>query len=302
MSDGVQCGCRGSDPPNAPRKLGLSIIMPAHNEERTISVAVDDVLRLVTDFPLELIVVDDGSRDATAEALAAIRDPRVIQVRHATNRGKGAAVLTGARRATLSHMVVFDADCEYSAADLPRMFNFVAHGQADVVYGTRIIGMNTVYQSYRYALGNRAMTTLANVLFDACLSDLHTCLKMLPVELFYRLDLGSVGFGLDTEMTAELLRRGYRPVEVPVSYLSRSHSQGKKIGWRDGVECVITLGRIRLKGRHGLSTEDQRVRGSRLHQTIDLRERAGSAKGSSTAEAQGREAFEVFEYGIVANG
>ena len=129
------------------------------------------------------------------------------------------------------------------------MFNVVSADHAEVVFGSRIFGMNTVYQSFRYALGNRFTTFVANVLFDACLTDLHTCLKMMPLELFHELELGQTGFGLDSEITAELLRRGYRPFEVPVSYMSRSHAQGKKITWKDGIECLAVLIKVRLRGK-----------------------------------------------------
>lgn len=114
------------------------------------------------------------------------------------------------------------------------------------MYGVRLFGFNTVYQSYRYALGNRLLTTLANILFDANLSDLHTCLKLVPLDLFRKLTLRESGFGLDTELTASLLRLGIRPFEVPVSYYSRSHAQGKKINWRDAFACLGILFRVRM--------------------------------------------------------
>lgn len=230
------------------RPLSLSVIMPAHNEEKTIGPAVTEILGLDTDFPLELIVVDDGSTDRTALELSRYSDQRLLVHRHPVNLGKGAAVLTGSAVATGTHMVVFDADREYHASDLPRMIEPIRLRNADVVFGTRIFGMNTVYHSYRYAVGNRMTTLATNILYDACLTDLHTCLKMLPVALFRQLNLTESGFGLDSELAAELLRRGYRPFEVPVTYVGRSHAQGKKITWRDGFGCLMVLGRVRLRG------------------------------------------------------
>lgn len=229
--------------------LALSVIMPAHNEQDTIHEAVAEVLSLDLGHRLELIVVDDGSTDETPFLLREFEDDRLIVHRHPTNLGKGAAVLSGAGLATGSHLVIFDADREYVAADLERLFAPIVEGRAEVVYGTRVFGMNTVYQSYRYALGNRITTLAANVMFDACLTDLHTCLKMLPLDLFRQLELTHTGFGLDSEITAELLRRGYRPFEVPIHYLSRSHAEGKKLTWKDGVDCLRTLGRVRMRGR-----------------------------------------------------
>jgi hypothetical protein len=115
-----------------------------------------------------------------------------------------------------------------------------------VVYGTRLFGANTRYQSYRHAVGNRALTLAANLMFDAYLSDLHTCLKLMPLDLFRRFELREHGFGLDTEITALILQRGIRPFEVPVSYHSRSHDEGKKITYGHGVECLQVLARVRF--------------------------------------------------------
>jgi hypothetical protein len=132
---------------------------------------------------------------------------------------------------------------------LVHMFRPIVDGTAEVVFGVRMFGMNTVYHSFRYAVGNRVTTLVANVLFDACLTDLHSCLKMVPSAVFRSLRLTRANFGLDSEITAELLRRGYRPYEVPVSYVGRSHAQGKKITWRDGVDCLRVLASVRLRPR-----------------------------------------------------
>ena len=127
------------------------------------------------------------------------------------------------------------------------MLRPVIEGRCEVVYGVRLFGMNTVYQSYKLAIGNRALTLAANVLFDANLSDLHTCLKLMPLELFRSFELTESGFGLDTEITARLLRAGHRPFEVPVTYHSRSVADGKKITYVDGFECLNVLRRVRFR-------------------------------------------------------
>lgn len=225
----------------------LSILMPVYNEEATVVQAISEVLKINYPCIMELIVVDDGSTDGTYDLLSKVDDDRVMVYRHVTNRGKGAALLSAAALATGSYILPFDADLEYSAADIPRILAPVLSGRCAVVYGTRLFGCNTVYQSYRYARGNRLLTRLANILFDACVNDLHTCLKLIPMAMLDELVLRERGFGLDTEMTALLLKRGVRPFEVPVSYYSRSHAQGKKIGWRDGVACVRILLQVRLR-------------------------------------------------------
>jgi dolichol-phosphate hexosyltransferase len=224
----------------------VSILMCAYNEERTIVRAVREILN--TDYPcnVELIVVDDGSTDATSILLGQMNDPRLVLHRHEGNRGKGAALLSAVSLATGTFLLPFDADLEYSPEDIPKLLMPVLNGRCDVVYGVRLFGCNTVYQSYRYAVGNRVLTRLANILYDAYLSDLHTCLKLVPCDLFKSLNLKRTGFGLDTELTAMLLRQGVRPFEVPVSYYSRSHAEGKKITWRDAFVCLWILLRTRL--------------------------------------------------------
>ncbi len=239
--------------------------MAAYNEERTITKAVHGILRASFPCEVELIVVDDGSADATPDLLKAIEDPRIVVHRHAKNSGKGASILTAASLATGTHIVPFDADMEYAPEDLADMLTPVIKGRADVVYGVRLFGCNTVYQSYRYAIGNKVLTAFANILFNSYLNDLHTCLKLIPLSKFRGLNLTETGFGLDTQVTAMLLRDGVRPFEVPVSYYSRSHEQGKKINWRDAVWCVWVLVRTRLssgkRGRPAVSVNVPELRG-----------------------------------------
>ena len=231
---------------NSSPSMMLSIVMPAYNEIRTIGHAIRQVLSVPFPCPFELIVVDDGSRDGTAELLSTITDPRVVVECHARNRGKGAALLTGFSLATGTHVVPFDADLEYTPQDLVSLLEPALAGRSDVVYGSRLFGANTVFQSYRYAMGNRLTLLLANVLFDAYVRDLHTCLKLMPNRLLRDLDLQEQGFGLDTEITAHVLKLGYRPFEVPISYHSRTHAQGKKLDWRDGIACIAILLRVRF--------------------------------------------------------
>jgi len=226
----------------------LSVVMAAHNEERTVEQAVAEVLAVRGPFELELIVVDDGSSDHTLELLRHLDDDRLTVIAHERCRGKGAAVMSGAAVATGTHLLVFDADLEYSALDIPILVEPVVTGTAMVVYGARVAGMGTLFHSFRYALGSKATTLFANVVFDAWLKDMHTCLKLMPLELFRQLSLSEAGFGLDTEITGEVLRRGIRPYEVPCSYKGRTEAQGKKISTRDGIECLRLVVQVRLRG------------------------------------------------------
>jgi hypothetical protein len=227
----------------------LSIVMPVYNERRTIARVVVEVLSAQLPCPFELIIVNDGSTDGTTEILRELRHARATVVEHPRNLGKGAALQTGAAIARGTHFIPFDADMEYDPADLTRLLTPIMRGRCEVVYGVRLFGSNTRYQSYKHALGNRALTLAASLMYNASLSDIHTCLKLLPVSLFRELQLTEDGFGLDTEITAKLLSRGISPFEVPVSYHSRSVSHGKKITWRDGVECLQVLARERATPR-----------------------------------------------------
>lgn len=228
------------------REVFLSIVMPAYNEGPTIRRAVRQVLSTRYPCRTELIVVDDGSSDETAEQLDGFSCDRLKVSRHSRNMGKGAALLTGMSLASGTHILPFDADLEYSPTDVARMLEPILDGRAEVVYGTRLFGLNTVYHSFRYKMGNRATTLAANLLFDSAVTDMHTCLKLLPLALVRGMRLVELGFGMDTEITANVLKMGYRPFEVPVAYYARSRLQGKKINWRDGLQCLRILARVRV--------------------------------------------------------
>ncbi len=225
----------------------LSIVMPVYNERRTIVQAIERVLAVDYPCPVELVVVDDGSVDRTPDLLDEFTERGLRLVRHPTNLGKGAAVRTGVSQAAGTHLIILDADLEYSPADIPAMLVPVLEGRADHVFGTRVFGVNTRFQSFRFAMGGRLLTLVANVLYDSCLTDMHSCVKLVPVEHFRALTLTENGFGLDTELTARLLRGGVRPFEIPVTYDGRSFEQGKKISWRDGARCLAILAKVRVE-------------------------------------------------------
>jgi glycosyltransferase involved in cell wall biosynthesis len=224
----------------------LSILMPVFNEEARVAHAVKQCLDVVYPCEIELVVVDDGSRDATSEILANLTDERVRVHTHPRNKGKGAAIRTAVDNAGGEYMVIFDADLEYDPQDIPKLLEPVLDGRAEVVYGNRTFGSHSSF-SFWYVMGNRAVTTAANVLYNCYLGDLETCFKLMPVELYRSLGIRSKGFGMEAEVTGKLLRRQYRPFDVPITYRARSREEGKKITWRDGVEALWILGRERVR-------------------------------------------------------
>ncbi len=226
--------------------MKLSILMPVYNEQATLAAAIKEVLGVNFPCEVELVVVDDGSTDGTRELYPAYsNEPRISIRLHDENKGKGAAVRTAAAVATGDYVIMCDADLEYSPGDIPALLKPVLAGDAEVVYGTRTFGSHNSY-SYVYVLGNKGVTTFANVLFNCYISDLETCFKLMPTALYKSLDIRSAGFGMEAEITGKLLRRGYRPYEVSISYKARTREAGKKLTWRDGAKALWILTRERF--------------------------------------------------------
>jgi glycosyltransferase involved in cell wall biosynthesis len=224
----------------------LSILMPVFNESATVEKAISDVLE--TEFPLgvELIVVDDGSTDATAEILREGDWPEEVRIlRHDRNRGKGAAVRTALDHANGEVSTILDADLEYSSASLNQLLPPLLSGEFNAVFGIRAFTGHTSH-SFLYVMGNRFVTLFANVLFNVYIADIMTCHKAVRTDVFRSLSLRSRGFEIEGEITARLVQRGERIFEVPVTYKARSTEEGKKLTSRDGFRVMGTLLRCRF--------------------------------------------------------
>lgn len=220
----------------------VSVVMPAFNEAERIVTAMQRVL--AQEFVHELIVVDDGSQDATADLAESIEDPRARLIRQPVNRGKGAALRTGFAAAQAPFVAVHDADLEYEPADIARLLPPLRDGRADVVYGSRFIGSDehrVLY--YWHSVGNRILTTLSNMATNINLTDMETGTKVFKREVIQSLDLREDRFGFEPEVTAKVATGGYRIFEAGISYSGRTYAEGKKIGWRDGVRAVFVIGK-----------------------------------------------------------
>ncbi|MBV8444777.1 MAG: glycosyltransferase family 2 protein [Candidatus Dormibacteraeota bacterium] len=242
----------------------LSVLMPALNEERTLNKVIEAVLRV--DLPLELVLVDDGSTDATWQIMQQHADgARVRAFRHEINQGKGAAIRTALQEARGELVIIQDADLEYNPSDYPRLIDPIRSGRATVVYGTRAFASHTAY-SYWYVIGNRLVTLATNVLYNVYLSDMETGYKLMPRNVALQLDLEARGFELEPEITAKLLRLGHRIYEVPVDYAARSREEGKKLTARDGMRALVALARYRRwrpsRTSSSSDTEEESLRGS----------------------------------------
>ena len=228
--------------------MKLSVIVPVYNEEKTVA----GVIRAVKSCgvaDLELVVVNDCSRDGTAAALREFEgDPQVVIVHHGKNRGKGAAIRTGQARTTGDAVVIQDADLEYDPRDLVRMFAVIESGTADVVYGSRYSGTEKMVDKYWHYRVNRFLTNFSNRLSNLNLSDMETCYKMVRGDVFRELRLTADRFGIEPELTAKLARRDLRIYEMPISYRPRKSSGGKKIGWKDGVAAIWYILKYNLFG------------------------------------------------------
>ena len=222
----------------------LSVLIPVYNEARTL----ERLLDAVEERPevAELVIVDDGSTDGTAEILER-REFRVRAqvIRHERNRGKGAALRTAIAAATGDVALVQDADLEYDPAEFPLLLAPIERGRAEVVYGSRSFAAHSAY-SFWFVIGNKLVTLWTNVLFNSYLSDMETCYKLMPLSVWRSLDLRSDRFDIEPEITAKLLKSGHRIYEVPISYAARGRVEGKKLTWRDGVAALWTLSRIRV--------------------------------------------------------
>ncbi|GAA5494302.1 Glycosyltransferase involved in cell wall bisynthesis [Rubritalea squalenifaciens DSM 18772] len=220
----------------------LTVVIPAYNEEKTVAQVIEAVLQV--DLVGEVIVVDDCSKDKTAEIVSKISEsePAVHLLRHEVNQGKGAALRTGFQGATLPYVIVQDADLEYDPNEFELVVTPLIEGKCDVCYGSRYLRDNPRrVLRFWHTMGNRFLTTLSNMATDLYVTDMETCYKAFKREVIQNIEVEENRFGFEPEITAKIARRRLRVMEVAISYYPRSFSEGKHIGWKDGVRAIYCI-------------------------------------------------------------
>jgi glycosyltransferase involved in cell wall biosynthesis len=232
------------------QKMKLSVVMPVYNESATLKKVVEQVLSVPLE--IELICVDDGSRDGSVEILKELQRqyPQIKIALQPKNMGKGAALRRGIQEATGLYVVIQDADLEYDPSEYPILLNPLMQGEADVVYGSRFLGGHAHRVLYFWhSVGNWLLTLFSNILTNVNLTDMETCYKMFRREVIQSIPIEENRFGFEPEITVKIAKRRLRIYEVGISYWGRTYEEGKKIGWKDGMRALWCLLKYSIKER-----------------------------------------------------
>ncbi len=220
--------------------MKLTIIIPVYNEANTISTVVKRVMDI--NYNKEIIIVDDASTDGTKDILNDfVKQTEVKVLYHKTNRGKGAAIQTAIKEISGEIIIIQDADLEYDPADYPKLLQPILDGKADVVYGSRFLGGPHRVLLFWHYFGNTLLTLLSNIMTNLNLTDMETGYKAFKSSVIQNITLTSNRFGFEPEITAKIAHGNYKIYEVPISYSGRDYSEGKKIGWKDGIAAFYFI-------------------------------------------------------------
>jgi glycosyltransferase involved in cell wall biosynthesis len=217
--------------------MRLSVLVPVYNEQNTIKNVLTKLVK-IRDVK-EIIVINDGSTDRTKKELTKIKHSK-LKIFHKPNGGKGSAIRYGLAKATGDYVMIQDADLEYDPEEIPDLVEPIKKGRVEVVYGSRFLGPHSNLLFW-HRKGNDILNFLVNILYNTTLTDMETCYKVMPTKLFRELKIKSNKFDMEPEITCKLLKRKVYIFEVPISYVGRDFSQGKKITWRDGIDALRVI-------------------------------------------------------------
>jgi len=229
--------------------MKLSIVIPVYNEKNTIEKIIGRVQSVNLELDKEILLVDDGSTDGTQEILRRLETDEVRIFVHEINQGKGKALQTGFSKASGDFVIIQDADLEYDPKEYPQLLAPLLDGRADAVYGSRFLGGPHRVLFFWHYLGNKMLTTFSNMLSNLNLTDMETCYKVFRKDILDKITLKSKRFGIEPEITLKLAKLKCRIYEVPISYSGRDYSEGKKIGWKDGIAAIFHIIRFKFFDR-----------------------------------------------------
>lgn len=221
--------------------MKLSIVIPVFNEKSTIEEIIRCVQAVKISVDKEIVIVDDNSQDGTREILETLKASNIKIYYHQKNMGKGAALQTGFSKAEGDIILIQDADLEYDPQDYSKLLEPILNGKADVVYGSRFLGGPHRILFFWHYVGNKFLTIFTNMLSNLNLNDMETCYKVFKKEILNKIKFKSKRFGFEPEFTIKVAKLKCRIYEVPISYSGRDYSEGKKIGWKDGIAAIFHI-------------------------------------------------------------